>query len=273
MDAVTSGLVVSTAATAAGAVNSSHARQHSPSAAAYSAVQTAAHVADGGRPGARGSSAASDRHGAPAGFERLDPRSVTVMKVHAAAWVPGDDPERPWNDAADLAVEWLLREARARGQRPLLAATVPGAVRYWPTSLITRKCTLLPEGRDQEDLAAALAAFAKLNAICCFKGARTDPAGSYVTFGTWPRGMRRRGKVVQPASMPKRSITNSYSEPRRSAPQPPLEARPAIVANRDLPRLLPVIGRRLIGESIAAHRCRDRSSRGLLAVVSTPAES
>jgi hypothetical protein len=45
MDAVTSGLVVSTAVTAAGAVNSSHARQHSPSAAAYSAVQTAARSA------------------------------------------------------------------------------------------------------------------------------------------------------------------------------------------------------------------------------------
>jgi hypothetical protein len=42
------------------------------------------------------------------------------MKVESAAWVPDDDPERPWDEAADLAVGWLLQEARRRGQQPLL---------------------------------------------------------------------------------------------------------------------------------------------------------
>jgi hypothetical protein len=42
------------------------------------------------------------------------------MTVEAAAWVPDDDPERPWDDAADLAVEWLLDQAGERGQAPLL---------------------------------------------------------------------------------------------------------------------------------------------------------
>lgn len=39
---------------------------------------------------------------------------------YVAAWVPDDDPQRSWDDAADLAVEWLLREADRLGVAPLL---------------------------------------------------------------------------------------------------------------------------------------------------------
>lgn len=42
------------------------------------------------------------------------------MAIEAAAWVPDDDTERSWDDAADLAVEWILQEASMRGERPLL---------------------------------------------------------------------------------------------------------------------------------------------------------
>ncbi len=27
--------------------------------------------------------------------------------VRAAAWVPDDDPERPWDEAAELAADWI----------------------------------------------------------------------------------------------------------------------------------------------------------------------
>ena len=42
------------------------------------------------------------------------------MNIDAAAWVPDDDEERPWDEAADLAVEWIMQEAKIRGERPLL---------------------------------------------------------------------------------------------------------------------------------------------------------
>jgi hypothetical protein len=37
-----------------------------------------------------------------------------------AAWVPDDDPERSWDDAAAPAVEWTLQEAKRQGAEPLL---------------------------------------------------------------------------------------------------------------------------------------------------------
>jgi hypothetical protein len=33
-----------------------------------------------------------------------------MSTTYRAAWVPDDDPHRPWDDAAALAVEWI--EAR-----------------------------------------------------------------------------------------------------------------------------------------------------------------
>lgn len=40
--------------------------------------------------------------------------------LYSAAWVPDDDPERSWDDAADLAVDWVLREADRLSAAPLL---------------------------------------------------------------------------------------------------------------------------------------------------------
>lgn len=40
--------------------------------------------------------------------------------AYRAAWVPDDDPQRPWEDAAALAVEWTRVRARELGRLPLL---------------------------------------------------------------------------------------------------------------------------------------------------------
>ncbi|PWC06725.1 hypothetical protein DF223_10400 [Mycetocola zhujimingii] len=44
------------------------------------------------------------------------------MKTHlrAAAWVPDDDPERAWEDAADLAAEWIWERSEAEDVPPML---------------------------------------------------------------------------------------------------------------------------------------------------------
>lgn len=40
--------------------------------------------------------------------------------LRAAAWVPDDDPERPWEDAAELAAEWIWQRSEEEGATPLL---------------------------------------------------------------------------------------------------------------------------------------------------------
>lgn len=39
---------------------------------------------------------------------------------YAAAWVPDDDPQRDWEDAASLAVDWIISEGRKQRATPLL---------------------------------------------------------------------------------------------------------------------------------------------------------
>ncbi|GAA3164039.1 hypothetical protein GCM10010531_15260 [Blastococcus jejuensis] len=40
--------------------------------------------------------------------------------LQAAAWVPDDDPERPWDEAADLAADWIWERGEVEGVKPLL---------------------------------------------------------------------------------------------------------------------------------------------------------
>ncbi|WP_454294984.1 hypothetical protein [Salana multivorans] len=42
--------------------------------------------------------------------------------LQAAAWVPDDDPERPWDEAADLAADWIWERSKIEGVKPLLVA-------------------------------------------------------------------------------------------------------------------------------------------------------
>lgn len=47
-------------------------------------------------------------------------RAMTIV-TYTAAWVPDDNPERSWDEAAEPAAAWLLEQARVlRGQQPLL---------------------------------------------------------------------------------------------------------------------------------------------------------
>jgi hypothetical protein len=40
--------------------------------------------------------------------------------LQAAAWVPDDDPERPWDEAADLAANWIWERSEIESSLPLL---------------------------------------------------------------------------------------------------------------------------------------------------------
>lgn len=41
-------------------------------------------------------------------------------QLQAAAWVPDDDPKRPWDEAADLAANWIWQRSAVEGVAPLL---------------------------------------------------------------------------------------------------------------------------------------------------------
>lgn len=47
---------------------------------------------------------------------------ATALQSHllAAAWVPDDDPERPWDEAADLAAAWIWERSETEGSQPML---------------------------------------------------------------------------------------------------------------------------------------------------------
>ncbi|MGC5010126.1 hypothetical protein ACLQ2R_05120 [Streptosporangium sp. DT93] len=72
---------------------------------------------------------------------------------YTAAWVPDDDPHRDWEDAAKLAVAWVLQQAKQEGATPLLVTPTQN---QWNTGVnsITRfahayPATTLRSGREQ----------------------------------------------------------------------------------------------------------------------------
>lgn len=48
----------------------------------------------------------------------IEPNLTTYPR--AAAWVPDDDPERPWDQAAELAARWIWERSAAEGVKPVL---------------------------------------------------------------------------------------------------------------------------------------------------------
>lgn len=50
--------------------------------------------------------------------------------LQAAAWVPDDDPERPWEEAISLAAQWLWERSRAEGALPLLVSNALNAASW-----------------------------------------------------------------------------------------------------------------------------------------------
>jgi len=52
--------------------------------------------------------------------------------LQAAAWVPDDDPERPWDEAVDLAADWLWERSEIEGVAPLLVTNALKSGTFMP---------------------------------------------------------------------------------------------------------------------------------------------
>jgi hypothetical protein len=75
------------------------------------------------------------------------------MHLQAAAWVPDDDPQRPWEDAAELAADWIWQRSRTEHAPPLLVTnTFQNAVGMSCLEEIARKGgQATPQGRERFD--------------------------------------------------------------------------------------------------------------------------
>lgn len=52
------------------------------------------------------------------------------LHLRAAAWVPDNDPHRPWSDAAELAAQWIWQRSEVEGVSPLLVTNAQNARRF-----------------------------------------------------------------------------------------------------------------------------------------------
>ncbi len=79
--------------------------------------------------------------------------------LQAAAWVPDDDPERPWEVAADLAADWTWERSQVEGLTPLLVTnTFQNAVGVDCLEEIARKGgQSTPQGKQRFDRGPVLA--------------------------------------------------------------------------------------------------------------------
>lgn len=71
--------------------------------------------------------------------------------LRLAAWVPDDDPERPWDDAADLAAEWIWERSRSEGVQPMVVTNTFSV--HLPVSLATiaDQGWATPQGKGRYD--------------------------------------------------------------------------------------------------------------------------
>ncbi|NIL43192.1 hypothetical protein HCB17_20145 [Salinispora arenicola] len=79
--------------------------------------------------------------------------------LQAAAWVPDDDPERPWEDAADLAADWIWGRSEVEGIAPLLVTnTFQNGVGIGCLDEIARRGgQATPQGKQRFDRGPVLA--------------------------------------------------------------------------------------------------------------------
>lgn len=82
-----------------------------------------------------------------------------AWNLQAAAWVPDDDPQRPWEDAAGLAADWIWERSRLEGVIPLLVTnTLQIAVGIDSLEEIVRKGgQATPQGKRRFDRGPVLA--------------------------------------------------------------------------------------------------------------------
>ena len=52
--------------------------------------------------------------------------------LRAAAWVPDDDPHRPWDDAAEIAADWIWERSEVEGVPPLLVTNTLKSGTFMP---------------------------------------------------------------------------------------------------------------------------------------------
>lgn len=79
--------------------------------------------------------------------------------LQAAAWVPDDDPERPWDEAADLAADWIWERSEIEGSLPfLLTNTFQNSVGIGSLTDIGRQGGhATPQGKDRFDRGPVIA--------------------------------------------------------------------------------------------------------------------
>lgn len=79
--------------------------------------------------------------------------------LQAAAWVPDDDPERPWEVAAELAADWIWEHSKIEGVTPLLVTnTFQNAVGIECLDEIASKGgQATPQGKQRFDRGPVLA--------------------------------------------------------------------------------------------------------------------
>ncbi len=79
--------------------------------------------------------------------------------MRAAAWVPDDDSERPWDEAAELAADWIWERSKIEGVTPLLVTnTFQNAVGISSLGEIAREGgQATPQGKQRFDCGPVLA--------------------------------------------------------------------------------------------------------------------
>lgn len=60
--------------------------------------------------------------------------------TYSAAWVPDDDPHRPWDEASAVAVDWVDAESRRLGMKGVLVTnTKAGQADSGPLASFVRR--------------------------------------------------------------------------------------------------------------------------------------
>lgn len=82
-----------------------------------------------------------------------------MTHLRAAAWVPDNDPERPWDVAADLAADWIWERSDIEGVKPLLVTnTFQNAVGIECLDTIARRGgQATPQGKQRFEKGPVLA--------------------------------------------------------------------------------------------------------------------
>ena len=79
--------------------------------------------------------------------------------LQAAAWVPDDDPQRPWDEAADLAATWIWERSEIEGFPPLLVTNTfqnAAGIRSL-TEIAQHGGQATPQGKERFDRGPAIA--------------------------------------------------------------------------------------------------------------------